>query len=80
MLQPKWNSTWAAIIDHSNLSAWHSISASAPTTIVTYTNNAEVLNSVLSTQDMHKFVFGQLMGLVNALGCACVLPTQISSN
>jgi len=56
------------------------MSASAPTTIVAYTNKVEVLNSVLSTQDMHKFVFGQLMGLVNALGCACVLPTQISSN
>ena len=80
MLQPKWDSTWAEIIDYSNLSAWHSMSASAPATMVACTNNVKVLNGVLSTLDMHEFVFEQLMGLVDALGCACALSTQISSN
>jgi RNA exonuclease 1 len=44
-------------------------SAAAPATTVRCTNDAEVLDGVLSVLDSHEFVFARLVGLANALGC-----------
>ena len=59
-----------AIVDHGNPGAWHGTSATAPATTVGCTNDAEVLDGVLSMLDAHEFVFARLMGLTDALGCA----------
>ncbi len=78
---PNGDSARAAIVDHGNPGAWHGMSASAPATTVACTNDAEVLDGVLGALDTHEFVFGRLMGLADALGCASALPsTRISSN
>jgi len=58
----------AAIVDHGNPGAWHGTSPAAPATTVACTNDAEVLDGVLSVLDTHEFVFARLMGLADALG------------
>jgi RNA exonuclease 1 len=64
----------AAIVDHGNPGAWHGTSPAAPATTVACTNDAEVLDGVLSVLDTHEFVFARLMGLADALGCMCTRP------
>ena len=51
------------------------MSASAPATTVACTNDAEVLDGVLGALDTHEFVFGRLVSLADALGCASALPS-----
>ena len=62
--------TRTAIVDHGNPGAWHGTSATAPATTVACANDAEVLDGLLGALDSHEFVFGRLMGLADALGCA----------
>ena len=59
-----------AIVDHGNPGAWHGTSATAPATTVACANDAEVLEGLLGALDSHEFVFGRLMALADALGCA----------
>ena len=54
------------------------MSASTSATTVACTNAAEVLDGVLGALDTHKFAFARLMGLADASGCACVLPSTLS--
>lgn len=68
---PNGGSARAAIVDHGNPGAWHGTSASAPATAVPCTTDAEVLDGILDSLHTHEFVFARLMGLADALGCAC---------
>ena len=68
---PNGGSARAVIVDHGNPGAWHGTSASAPATTVPCTTDAEVLDGILGALDTHEFVFARLMGLADALGCAC---------
>lgn len=62
--------TRTAIVDHGNPGAWHGASATAPATTVACANDAEVLDGLVGALDSHEFIFGRLMGLADALGCA----------
>jgi hypothetical protein len=42
----------------------------ASTTAVAYASDAEVIDELIRKLDSHEFIFGLLMGLVCALGCA----------
>jgi RNA exonuclease 1 len=55
-----------AIVDHGN--AWHGTSVTAPATTVLCANDVEVLDGLIRALDSHEFIFGQLMGLTDALG------------
>ena len=68
---PNGGSARAAIVDHGNPGAWHGTSASAPATTVPCTTDAEVVDGIIGALDTHEFVFARLMGLADALGCAC---------
>jgi RNA exonuclease 1 len=64
------NGARMAIVDHGNPGAWHGTSVTAPATTVGCANDADVLQGLLGALDSHEFVFGRLMGLADALGCA----------
>jgi RNA exonuclease 1 len=66
----------AAIVD-SNPGARHATSASTSAKTVACTNAAEVLDGVLGALDTHEFVFARSMGLADASGCGCVLPSTL---
>jgi len=61
---------YTAIVDRGNPGTWHGKSPTEPATSVACANDAEVLDGLLGTLDAHEFVFGRLMGLADALGCA----------
>jgi RNA exonuclease 1 len=67
--------TRTAIVDHGNPGAWHGTSATAPVTTVSCANDTEVLDGLIGALDSHEFIFGRLMGLADALGCAWLLLT-----
>ena len=62
--------TRTAIVDHGNPGAWHRTSATAPATTVACASDAEVHDGIIGALDSHEFIFGRLMGLADALGCA----------
>ena len=61
------------IINHGNLAAWLSPSATATTMTVVNVNDAKILNGSRRALDRYEFVFRRQMGLTDAHPCASPL-------